>query len=116
MQKYQNENLKQLKLKRFKRSQNQLDEDDENQVDEEDEQVALMIDSTRVLENQDIDRVKHVQTTEEFLDCYHHFHLHYGSDLIAMKQFEAKQKKVLEKRAKRLANRVTKKIVNENGN
>jgi hypothetical protein len=114
MQKYQTENLKQLTLRRFRRS-NGDQEDDENHIDDEDEEVAQQIDSTRILDYHDIERVKQVQTIEEFLDSYHHFHLYYGADLIPMKQFEAKQKRALDRRHKRLANKITRKIINENG-
>ena len=44
--------------------------------------------SRRPLTHLDLERVKNIQTIDEFLDCYHHFHLHYNSDLAPMKQFE----------------------------
>ena len=113
MKRYQGELLRELQMRRFRRRR---DEDDEEAVDEEDEEVALKIDSMRLLSEQDLTRLKYCQTVEEFLDCYHHFHLYYGPDLIPMKEFEAKEKKLSDKKAKRLANKVTRKILNENGN
>ena len=92
------------------------DEGDGNFVgEEEDPQVALKIDSTRVIEESDLERIRNAQTNEEFLDSYHHFHLHYGCDLITMKQFEKREQKLRDRRARKQAARGTKKIVNEDG-
>lgn len=46
---------------------------------------------SRPLTQFDFDRVKTILTIDQFLDCYHHFHLHYNSYLSAMKQFELKE-------------------------
>lgn len=117
MRQYQTELLEDLKTKRYVRvAHDNEDESDPNFVgEEEDSEVALKIDSTRIIEESDLERIRSAQTNEEFLDCYHHFHLHYGCDLIAMKQFERRVLKMREKRARKLAARGTKKVINEDG-
>lgn len=49
-----------------------------------------VLDMYRPLTDADIDRVRLVQTSAELLDCSHHFHLHYGGELAAMREFEAR--------------------------
>ena len=83
MQRYQCEQMRMLSVR----------EDEE--VSEEDEQAKQrLLEMIRPLEDKDVERVKSVQSIEEFLDCYHHFHLHYGSDLIPLKEFEAKAERL----------------------
>jgi len=69
-----------------------LNENDDEVTEVEDELVANKIDSTRIITEQDLTRIQLIQSTEEFLDCYQHFNLHYSSDMIAMKEFEFKKK------------------------
>ncbi|RNA09222.1 transcription elongation factor SPT6, partial [Brachionus plicatilis] len=47
----------------------------------------------RPIDPLDFERVKNVTSIDEFLDCYHHFHLHYNSDLTAMKEHEMAAKR-----------------------
>ena len=94
MQKYQCEQMKLLVMR-----------DESEQVSEEDEQAKQkLLEMIRPLDDKDIDRVRHTQTFEEFLDCYHHFHLHYGSDLLSLKEFEAKQEKKDAQTQKKVSN------------
>ena len=87
MKKYQTEEqLPALNKKRYKRVL--LNDDDDEATEVEDQAIINQIESMRLLKDSDLDRVNFVATIEEFLDCYHHFHLHYSSDLIAMKEFE----------------------------
>ena len=58
----------------------------------EDEQ-ALFTERMRTLDESDIERVKRTQSIDEFLDCYQHFHLHYGGELTAMKKHEVETKR-----------------------
>ena len=64
----------------------------------DDEEYVRQIDMIRPLDDSDIDKVKSSQSVEEFLDCYHHFQLHYGNNLLAMKEQEAKKSKPAKKR------------------
>ncbi len=90
MKKYQTEEqLPTLNKKRYKRVL--LNDDDDEATEVEDHAIINQIESLRLLKDSDLDRVNFVATIEEFLDCYHHFHLHYSSDLIAMKEFELKE-------------------------
>jgi transcription elongation factor SPT6 len=93
MQKYQFEQMRVL---------TQRDEENPDEVSEEDEQAKLrLLEMIRTLDDKDIDRVRNAQTVEEILDCHHHFHLHYGNDLIPLKEFEAKMEKVARKTMKK---------------
>lgn len=49
-----------------------------------------VLDMYRPLTEADVDRIRAVQTPLELLDCSHHFHLHYGDELAAMREFEAR--------------------------
>jgi transcription elongation factor SPT6 len=99
MQKFQYEQLRMLDAKKRKvgagadTQQHGGDGENENNDDEADtfdeSEAARFIDMLRTLEDTDIERVRNVITVEELLDCYQHFHLHYGSDLIPMKKYEA---------------------------
>jgi hypothetical protein len=89
MQHYQTVHLNNLKQRRYVRLTTGHGDEDECD-EEEDPDIANRIDSARPLDNTDLERVRSAQTVDEFLDCYHHFHLHYGPDLIPMKQYEAK--------------------------
>ena len=94
MQKYQLEQMRLLTT----RDEN---EDPEN-VNEDDEQAKLrLLEMIRTLDDKDIDRIRNSQNVEEILDCHHHFHLHYGSDLIPLKEFEAKLEKAAKKTKKK---------------
>lgn len=116
MQRFQYETIQHLKPKRFVRVNSDVpNEDGEYYVDEEDYEIAQKLDSMRILEDNDLERVRNTQSVEEFLDCYNHFQLHYSPELINMKQFEAREKRILERRARKLAARGTRKIINENG-
>ena len=87
MRAYQTDQLRQLAEKRAELAGGGSDDDDaEGQV----AAIDALLDMTRTLELADIDRVRAANTPEEFLDCYHHFHLHYGPDLNSMKEWEAK--------------------------
>lgn len=64
-----------------------------------------LLDMYRPLTDADIDRIRCVQTPFELLDCSHHFHLHYGGELAAMREYEARiaatNKKPKERKKKR---------------
>lgn len=49
----------------------------------------------RPLTNEDLDRVRAVQSVEEYLDTYSHFMLYYGRDIPPMKESERKLKKAV---------------------
>ncbi len=49
---------------------------------------AQLFDMIRTLEDTDIDRLRNVQTNEEFLDCYQHFKLYYACDIEEMRDKE----------------------------
>ena len=118
MQSFQTEVLRELKMKRYIKTGNNYGEEegDENYAEEEEDiEVAQKIDSTRVLDEADLERVRNVQSNEEFLDCYQHFHLHYGCDLISMKEYERAHKRLMDRKARRLASKGTKKVINEAG-
>jgi hypothetical protein len=51
---------------------------------------ARLIEMLRPITDADIDRIRAAPTNADFLDCSHHFHLHYGGDLTAMREFEAR--------------------------
>jgi len=87
MQKFQLEQMKLATARDENKNPENLNEDD-------DQARFHLIEMIRPLDEKDIDRVKNAQTVEEVLDCHHHFHLHYGSDLIPMKEFEAKMEKL----------------------
>merc|ERR1711915_1079458 len=54
---------------------------------------APLPENVRMLQQEDIDRIDEIQTTEEFNDCYKHFQLYYGKDRAAMTDhFKAKEK------------------------
>merc|ERR1711874_718036 len=53
---------------------------------------APLPENVRMLQQEDIDRIDEIQTTEEFNDCYKHFQLYYGKDRAAMTDhFKAKE-------------------------
>ena len=84
-----NEKIPQLNKKRFKKVLPNKNDDEFTEV--EDELVVNIIDSTRLITGEDMKHIESIQSTEEFLDCYQHFNLHYSSDMIAMKEFELKE-------------------------
>ncbi|KZC13000.1 Transcription elongation factor SPT6 [Dufourea novaeangliae] len=98
--------LKQRKvnlLKLFERMRNfQLDEIMKNPD-------APLPDNIRVIKDDDIERLKSVQTFEELNDVYRHFMLYYSQDIPAMqedlrkKQKVARQKDRIEKRKQQIA-------------
>ncbi|KAK0178997.1 hypothetical protein PV327_007825 [Microctonus hyperodae] len=47
---------------------------------------APLSDDIRIIKEDDIDRLKNVETDEEFNDVHHHFMLYYSQDLPAMKE------------------------------
>jgi hypothetical protein len=49
---------------------------------------AQLFDMIRTLEDGDIERVRQVQTNDEFLDCYQHFKLYYACDIEDMRDKE----------------------------
>lgn len=59
-----------------------------------------ILDIYRPLTDADIERVRLVQTTYELLDCSHHFHLHYGTLLSSMREYEARMAALNKKPAK----------------
>ena len=62
-------------------------------INEDEQSILRIIDTIRILEESELKKVENIQTIEEFYDYYHHFHLHYGSDLIPMKEFEIRSQK-----------------------
>jgi transcription elongation factor SPT6 len=46
------------------------------------------LDAIRAIDDSDIDRIRNVQTCEEFMDCYQHFKIYYSSDIESMKKKE----------------------------
>jgi transcription elongation factor SPT6 len=80
-------------------------------IDEEEQSILRIIDTIRILEESELKKIENIQTIEEFHDYYHHFHLHYGSDLISMKEFEVKSKTKLKNK-----NDKNKKDIDENEN
>ena len=61
---------------------------DAQQIEDDEQQLARQLDTLRPIVEADLERVRSAQRTDDFLDCYHHFQLHYGSDMINMKQYE----------------------------
>jgi transcription elongation factor SPT6 len=90
MQHYQSVHLNALKQRRYVRLAASHTNPDDECDEQEDPDIANRLDSARPLDTADLDRVRSAQTIDDFLDCYHHFHLHYGPDLIPMKHHEAK--------------------------
>jgi transcription elongation factor SPT6 len=111
MQAYQYEQVKELtsrqnELRVLKDEELQAatgNDDDERirQIEDEENTLMRVIEMIRPLEETDIDRVRNAQTSDEFLDCYHHFHLHYGSDLTQMKEHEQKENNQTRKKNKK---------------
>ncbi|XP_053983538.1 transcription elongation factor SPT6-like isoform X1 [Hylaeus volcanicus] len=70
---------------------------------------APLPDSVRVIKDDDIERLKNVQTTEELNDVYHHFILYYSHQIPAMqeavrlKEKEAKREAKIQKRRQQIA-------------
>jgi DNA-binding transcriptional regulator YiaG len=83
MHAYQEDQLGQLS----ERKQELLSNEEGGAIDEEQllaiEQLMSM---TRRISRADVQRVR-----EDFYVCYQHFHLHYGPELNAMKEWEAKR-------------------------
>lgn len=65
---------------------------------------APIPDNVRVMQDNDIDRLKSVQTAEELQDVHNHFILYYAGDLPAM-QVAWKAKEREKRRAERKAAR-----------
>ncbi len=90
MKKYQTEEqLPQLNNKKYKKVY--LNYTDEDMTEVEDESILNQLNSIRLIGENDLERILKIQTLDEFLDCYNHFHLHYSSELIPMKEFEFKE-------------------------
>lgn len=90
MKNYQTEELiPSLEKKRYKRVL--LNDDDDEATLVEDDTIINQIESMRLLTDEELNRIRSIQTIDEFLDNYHHFHLHYSNDLIAMKEYELKE-------------------------
>ncbi|XP_066596697.1 transcription elongation factor SPT6 isoform X2 [Prorops nasuta] len=81
-------------LKLFEKMRNyQLDEIMKNPDDP-------LTDSVRVIKDDDIERLKNVQTSEEFNDIYHHFMLYYSHEIPAMQESVRKMEKAARKEAR----------------
>ncbi|XP_078047458.1 transcription elongation factor SPT6 isoform X1 [Augochlora pura] len=69
---------------------------------------APLADNVRVIKDDDIERLKNVQTSEELNDVYHHFMLYYNHEIPAMqesvrqKEKEARREAKLQKRRQQL--------------
>ncbi|XP_034949711.1 transcription elongation factor SPT6 [Chelonus insularis] len=69
---------------------------------------APLPDSVRVIKEEDIDRLKNVQTSEELKDVHNHFMLYYSHDIPAMqeavrkKEKEARRQEKIQKRKQQL--------------
>lgn len=74
MQKYQFEQLRELEP--------QMENLHLNEVQ------LRQLDAIRAIDDSDIDRIRNVQTSEEFMDCYQHFKLYYSSDIDNMRKKE----------------------------
>ncbi|XP_012233466.2 transcription elongation factor SPT6 isoform X2 [Linepithema humile] len=70
---------------------------------------APLSDNVRVIKDDDIERLKNVQTSEELNDVYHHFMLYYSHEIPAMqetvrqKEKEARRRERLERRKQQIA-------------
>ena len=65
---------------------------------------SALPDDIRVMKEEDIDRLRHVQTPEELKDCHTHFLLHYSHDIQAMNEawkIKEKEKRKQERREAR---------------
>ena len=62
---------------------------------------APLPDSLRVIKDDDIERLKNAQTTEELNDIYHHFILYYSHDIPAMQETVRQKEREARKEAKR---------------
>ncbi|KAK9308785.1 hypothetical protein QLX08_001384 [Tetragonisca angustula] len=91
---YQLKQRKENLLKLFERMRNfQLNEIMKNPD-------APLPDNIRVIKDDDIERLKSIQTFEELNDIYHHFMLYYNQDLSAMQEDARKKEKELRRKAK----------------
>ncbi|XP_071094189.1 transcription elongation factor SPT6-like [Haliotis cracherodii] len=61
------------------------------QFEENSDPEKLLESSVRPLTDDDIDRVKSVQTMEELRDVYQHFSLYYGHDIVKMRNAEKRK-------------------------
>ncbi|XP_015115657.1 transcription elongation factor SPT6 isoform X1 [Diachasma alloeum] len=76
---------------------------------------APLPDSVRVIKDEDIERLKNVQTSEELNDVHQHFMLYYSHDIPAMQE-SARQKEKEAKRQAKIAERKQKLLeAEENG-
>ena len=74
MKKYQTEEqLPQLNKKKYKKVY--LNYTDEDMTEIEDESIFNQLNSIRLIGENDLERIRKIQTLDEFLDCYNHFHL-----------------------------------------
>ncbi|XP_033218943.1 transcription elongation factor SPT6 isoform X2 [Belonocnema kinseyi] len=62
---------------------------------------APLPDSLRVIKDNDIERLKNAQTTEELNDIYHHFILYYSHDIPAMQETVRQKEREARKEARR---------------
>ncbi len=89
---YQDDQLRQLTEKK-QDLLNNSNNGDPNYDEEHLLAIDQLIGMTRRITEHDISRARSIQSHEEFFDCYQHFHLHYGPELNAMKEWEAKMAK-----------------------
>ncbi|XP_012145851.2 transcription elongation factor SPT6 isoform X1 [Megachile rotundata] len=61
---------------------------------------APLPDNVRVIKDDDIERLKNVQTSEELNDVYHHFMLYYSHEIPAMQESVRKKEKEARKEAR----------------
>ena len=61
---------------------------------------APLPDNVRLIKDDDIERLKNVQTSEELNDVYHHFMLYYSHEIPAMQETARQKEKVARKEAK----------------
>lgn len=104
MQRYQAAQVEQWKQKRA-----ELEESGTEESMEDLAAINRALDMIRPIEQSDIDRVRGVQTIEEFFDCYQHFQLYYSVDLIPMKEYEFDQRQANKGQTKK--KKIVKKII-----
>merc|ERR1739838_838168 len=69
---------------------------------------APLPENVRMLDQEDINRIDEIQTTEEFNDCYKHFQLYYGKDRAAMQDHFKAKENAKEPQAKKTRTRIVK--------
>ncbi len=103
MKTYQQDQINELNQKKdeLRTSLSGQLEDDDEAIEEQLNAINALLDTIRVLKDNDIYRVKSIQTSEEYLDCYQHFQLYYGPDIAPMKEYELRNKKAVREAKKR---------------